>query len=810
MVCSSRTWGTKIIFNERHQLSLEKIKDQFRTANQEKAIEACKLYLQKSPNNLEALKLLAKMYGVIADYKNAILMSKKYHQLDKDDVEVIYNLAFFERQSLHFQESEKWIKVFLELKPDAYEGWVALSEVQIKLGQYEKALEYSQTALKYEQNDPTIFFSRALCFKMLKRYQEAITELNTAKQLTPQSLEVLIELGEIYGLLENSDSANECFNNALQISPKDLESLFIQTRAKLALGRLNDAFEDYNTLIQNNYKLGEVLHLKALLLMQLKKYDMAIPLLIDACEFGNKASLLSVSQCYHDLEKYQEAITYIDLYLSTNKEDANAWLWRAKNLLELNQRQEAIKDLTQALEIDQDSPFALSFLVHQFQHLCSWKNLEEYKQRLKQAIETKKTPAMPFIALSTFDDPKIQQLVIQEYLDYFRIKPNLIHTETLVSGQKKDKIKVAYFSPDFGEHPVSYLAVEMFELHDRSKFEIYAFSLYNAGSDSFKSRVVNSFDHFIDVSTKSDDEIINLAKSLSIDIAVDLCGITAKNRFNIFAQRVAPLQLSYLGYLGTMGGLVDYILADQALIPEQNTQYYSEKIIYLPSYQINDRQKNNSGEIILRSALGIPSEVFVYGSLNNSYKISPEVFRVWMDLLKEVEDSVLLLSTPQDVIKENLLKEAQNHSVDSDRIIFLERAPREKYLSYLKLIDLFLDTPGYGAGTTASDALWMGVPVLTVQGNSMPSRIASSVLTAFGLPELITNSLDDYKSLAIHLAQDRNEFNTLKNKTNSLIDKSLLFDSVKTTKHIEKAYQIIYQRRKDNLPVDHVVIVDES
>jgi predicted O-linked N-acetylglucosamine transferase (SPINDLY family) len=436
--------------------------------------------------------------------------------------------------------------------------------------------------------------------------------------------------------------------------------------------------------------------------------------------------------------------------------------------------------------------------------------LEEYKLRLKKSIETQKIAAMPFIVLATFDDLKIQQTSVQQYLEHYRVKPKFDNLEFLDRDQHKNKIKVAYFSPDFGQHAVSYLAVEMFELHDRSKFEIYAFSLYNHRSDSFKSRVVNSFDHFIDASTKSDEEVVDLAKSLGIDIAVDLCGITNNNRFNIFAKRVAPLQLSYLGYLGTMGGLVDYILADQVLIPEQNTKYYSEKIIYLPSYQINDRKKNNSDEIILRSDLGISSEAFVYASLNNSYKISPEIFSVWMDLLKEVENSVLLLSTPQDVIKENLLKEAQNHSVDSYRIIFLERVQREKYLSSFKLIDLFLDTPGYGAGTTASDALWMGVPVLTVQGNSMPARIASSVLNSFGMPELITNSLNDYKTLAIHLAQDRNEFNTLKNKTNSLIDKSLLFDSVKTTKHIEKAYQIIYQRRKDNLPVDHVVIVDES
>ena len=342
MVCSSRTWGTKNLFNERHKLNLEIIKDLFRSANQEKAINACKIYIQKCPNDLEALKLLAKMYGLIADFKNAILISKKYHQIDKNDSEVIYNLAYFERQSLHFKESERWIKVFLELNPDSYEGWVALSETQIKLGFFEKSLEYSQTALKFQQNDPSIFFSRALCLKELKRYQEAITELNLIKKLIPESLEVLIELGENYNLLENFDSANECFNNALQISPKDLESLFLQTRAKLALGKVNDTLEDYNFLLKHNYRSMEVLIQAGRLLMQNRNYDKAIPLLIRASELGNKDALLNLSQCYHDLGKYKEAIAYCDLYLSTQKEDANALLWRAKNLLELNNPQNAI------------------------------------------------------------------------------------------------------------------------------------------------------------------------------------------------------------------------------------------------------------------------------------------------------------------------------------------------------------------------------------------------------------------------------------------------------------------------------------
>jgi protein O-GlcNAc transferase len=787
-------------------LSLEYVKDQFRAGNQEKAIDACKKFLQQSPSDQEALKLLAKMYGLRGDYKNAILVSKKCHQIYKDDSEVIYNLAFFERQSAHFQEAEKWIKTFLEIQPEAYEGWVALSEIQIKLENYEKSLEYSQVALKYHQNDPSIFFSRALCLKQLKNHEGAISELNILKKLTPDAIEVFVELGENFLHVGNHETAFENFNKALNYPPKDPESLLVQTRAKLALGNIFGVLNDYNILIRNNYKLLEVLMLKARLLMHTRDFYSAIPVLINACELGNKEALINLCECYYDLGNHQEAISYINLYLSANKDNPNALIWKAKNLFELNKREDAIPLLLKAIELDPDLPFALSFLVHQLQYLCSWKDLNFYKEKLKKAIEHNQAYLIPFIALSLFDDVSIQQKVVRHYLDYLKIKQVEVTSKSPEKKLDDEKIKIGYYSPDFGQHPVSYLAVELFELHDRSKFEVFAFSFNKMQTDEFCSRVKNSFDHFIDVSTQSDEEIVSLSHQLGIDIAVDLCGMTAKNRFQIFAKRVAAVQVSYLGYLGTLGGLVDYIIADKILIPPQNREFYSEKIIYLPSYQINDCKKMKDEELITRKELGIPPDCFVYGSLNNSYKLTPEIFAVWMELLKEVPNSVLALFAPDDKVKKNLFEEIKQQSIDANRIIFFERVLREKYFSYLKLIDLFLDTPIYGAGTTASDALWMGVPVLTIQGNSMPSRIASSVLQSFGMPELITDSLDEYKFLAKHLAQDGGAFEKIKNKIESLIDQCLLFDSVRNTKYIENAFEIILKKHKEDSPIDHVVI----
>jgi predicted O-linked N-acetylglucosamine transferase (SPINDLY family) len=417
-----------------------------------------------------------------------------------------------------------------------------------------------------------------------------------------------------------------------------------------------------------------------------------------------------------------------------------------------------------------------------------------------------KVPAVtPFQALSIFDDSQILQKVAQLYIELFKDKKQYKRHQFQVQSQRK-KIKIGYFSPDFGQHAVSYLAVELFKLHNRDQFEIYGFSLLNRKQDSFKQRVIEGFDHFFDVSSKSDNEIVQIARDLNIDIAIDLCGFTAENRFKIFESRVAPIQVSYLGYLGSMCHLMDYIIADEVLIPEENLPYFSEKVIYLPSYQINDRKREASKKAVFKEDLGIHSDVFVFGSFNNSYKITPEIFKVWMELLKEVPKSVLMLSAPQTQVKVNLLREAEKYSIDVNRIIFSERVSREEYLTRLKLIDLFLDTPIYGAGTTASDALWMGVPVLTILGKSFPARIASSVLTSFGMQELIVNNLEEYKLTAVRLARNESGYLQIKNKVASLISTCLLFDSETTTRNIEKAYLEIYQRYLDGQLPDHIRI----
>jgi predicted O-linked N-acetylglucosamine transferase (SPINDLY family) len=789
-------------------LRLELIKDEFRNGNHHKAIAACKEFIKASPRDANALKLLAKMYGLILDYKNAILISKKCLDLNQNDSEVIYNLAYFERQISHFYESEKWINIFLKLNPDSYEGWACLVEIYLRLQNHEESLKYSVKALQYAENEPGIYLSRAICLRNMKRYDEAIQELEISNRILPNSVEVMLEFGENYLELNRSDLADNYFQLAINIHPQNVQDLYLQTKVKLHLGKLEEALQDYEVLINHQYKLAEVHHLKAKLLMQLARYEEALLSLIKAEDLDSFDVLMSFGEYFYYTKNHIKALQYLNQYLAKRDKDAQAWMWKASNLLELNQIQDAVFCFIRVLQIDKDWPFALGFLLYQLQSLCDWETLDEKKELLKEALDSQKPAAMPFTVLSTFDDPEIQQKVALTYLKHFKDKNIVANLEFPRKNKEKQRIKIAYFSPDFGEHAVSYLAVELFELHNRDEFEVYAFSLLNKFQNNFKSRVINSFDNFIDVSSKSDDEIVQLARDYEIDIAIDLCGITANNRFNLFVRRIAPIQLGYLGYLGTTGNLVDYLFADHILIPEKNVRFFSEKIIYLPSYQVNDRRRRESNFDITRSDRGIPSNVFVYGCLSNSYKITPEIFKVWMQILLEVPQSVLVLSSPQPIVKANLFKEVKKYSINLNRIIFIDRCPREEYLTCLKLIDLFLDTPVYGAGTTASDALSMGVPVLTVLGESFPSRIASSVLTAFGMPELITASIDEYLSLAIDLGNNESEFHRVKYKTESLVDTCKLFDTPETTQNIEKAYKVIYQRYVDGMSPDHIEISD--
>jgi predicted O-linked N-acetylglucosamine transferase (SPINDLY family) len=371
---------------------------------------------------------------------------------------------------------------------------------------------------------------------------------------------------------------------------------------------------------------------------------------------------------------------------------------------------------------------------------------------------------------------------------------------------KGKKIRIGYFSADFHNHATGYLLAELIELHDKNQFELIGISFGPSQSDEMRVRLEKSFDQFIDTSAMSDMEIAQLSRKLKIDIAIDLKGFTQNCRTGIFAYRAAPIQVNYLGYPGTMNAdYMDYLIADKTLISQELQQAYSEKIAYLPnSYQANDRKRVISDKVFTKAELGLPEQGFVFCSFNNNFKILPAIFGGWMRILRAVEGSVLWLYEDNETAAHHLRQEAEKHGVNPSRLIFAKGMSLAEHLARHRLADLFLDAFPCNAHTTASDALWAGLPVLTLMGNSFASRVAASLLNAIGLPELITRTPQAYEALAIELASNPEKLRNLKQKLASNRLTTSLFDTPQFTKDLERIYAHMYERYQSDLQQEHI------
>jgi predicted O-linked N-acetylglucosamine transferase (SPINDLY family) len=344
-------------------------------------------------------------------------------------------------------------------------------------------------------------------------------------------------------------------------------------------------------------------------------------------------------------------------------------------------------------------------------------------------------------------------------------------------------------------------------LHDRERFEIHAFSYGSDTKDEMNLRIKAGVDHFHDVRTMSHEDVALLSRSVEIDIAVDLGGYTLLTRTGIFAISAAPIQISYIGYLGTMGAnYYDYLVADRTLIPEEKQHHYSEKIAYLPSYQVNDSTQSLPATTFTRKDVGLPEAGFIFCCFNNTFKITPTTFDSWGRILEQVDGSVLLIYVNNESAKINLTKEIVHRGIDPNRLIFGEQLPMPEYLARYRVADLFLDTLPYNAGTTASDALRMGLPVLTCIGNSFASRMAASVINAVNLPELITTTQEQYESLAIELATNPEKLKIIKDKLVDNLPTAPLYDTPLFTRHLESAYLTMYDRYQHGLDPDHIYV----
>jgi protein O-GlcNAc transferase len=359
------------------------------------------------------------------------------------------------------------------------------------------------------------------------------------------------------------------------------------------------------------------------------------------------------------------------------------------------------------------------------------------------------------------------------------------------------RIRVAYLSSDFREHPVAAQVLGLLRRHDRARFEITAISTGSDDGSELRQRIAASSDRFVDAARTSDQEVAELIRQAEIDVAVDLNGLTAGGRLGILARRPAPIQVNYLGYAGTIGaGHIDYVLADSVVVPPTEFPFYSEKVVWLPdSFLVSDDQREVADRTPTRGECGLPETGFVFCGFNGTYKIAPDVFRAWMRLLQAVEGSVLWLSEASATAKANLQREAAQCGIASERLVFAPRlASTADHLARHRQADLFVDTAPYNAHSTAGDALWTGLPVLTLQGSAFPGRVAASLLNPLGLSELVANSLEDYEAMALRLVRNPEELRALKARLAQGRASGRLFDTQRSARHIEAAYDAMYAR----------------
>lgn len=456
------------------------------------------------------------------------------------------------------------------------------------------------------------------------------------------------------------------------------------------------------------------------------------------------------------------------------------------------------------LSLNPDSAYLLgnTFLLRM--RMCDWADYELRLEELEREIHSNKKVCPPFAASAIIDSPFLQFEVAKLYsLDCY--PPRFCN---FPKHKKNKKIKLAYFSADFHNHATAYLMARLFELHDRVRFELYAFSFGTNVESFYRNRLKASFDHFIDVSDKTDYEIACLSRDLHIDIAIDLKGYTRDMRAGIFAERAAPIQVNYLGFPGTMGiDYYDYIIADKILIPPECQKYYSEKIVYLPNtYQPNDPGRIKASKQVTRVEIGLPDDRFIFCCFNNCYKITPKVFDSWARILNRTPNSILWLLEENLLATKKLKSEAQKRGVKENQLLFAPKLPLADHLARLRLADLVLDTFPYNAHTTASDALLAGVPVITRLGETFASRVAASLLSAVNLPELITDSQELYEILAIELAANPIRLSQIRENLQANISSKPLFDSIMFAQHIEQAYMRMYEQYLGGIAPDTIFI----
>jgi len=664
-----------------------------------------------------------------------------------------------------FKKAENILLQIINNNNQDFNALNLLGAISAQRKDYKKSLEYLESSIKINDLNYITLNNLGLVYLNLKKLDLAILNFNKALKINQNYSALHNNIGNYYVEKKEFNEAIKSYRQAIKINPDFFQAFNNIGLAHFHLKNFNESKQNYLQAIKLN-----------------KNYYEA---------FNNLGNLFS------NFNKNIEAIECFTMAIKIKKDYSDAYLNRGETYYKINNFKLAIKDLETSIKYDEEKDRGTLFLAKL--KTGDWNKINEQIDNLKKKIFNTNFSVLPFYSLSLTDSTFLQKKNFENFIYNLNIKKNISF-----NLQKKNKIKVGYISHDFMRHPVSQLISDTLEMHNKNKFDIYAFKL-NVLSDNFTEKISRST-NLIDLSSYKFDKISSTIKKFEIDIAVDLMGYTRNANPEIFYDKVAPVQVNFLGYPGTVGhNNIDYIIADQFIVKRNYENNFLEKIIYLPNcYQPSNKIQNANLKSFSKKKFNLPEDTFIFCSLNSSYKINPYIFNLWVKILKQVKKSVLWILADNLDFEKNLLNEFKNSGIDSNRIIFCHQVNLDEHLQRFKYADLFLDTFPYGAHTTANECLQQDLPLVALCGESFASRVSGSLLNAINVKELITYNAEEYVNIAIRLAENVGELKKIKSKI--MVNKKTLSDVNTYTNNLEKAYSKIYQMYLNNEKTENVYI----
>jgi protein O-GlcNAc transferase len=783
-----------------------------------------------------ALRSVQRPQEALGSYERAL-------QLDANHVPALSNRGDTLLELGRAQEALESYERVLRLKPDHLGALYSRGAALLQLQRPREALVCFEQVLRVKADEGAARAGKGKALRDLGRLEEALQVLERCVHLSPQNAQAHHNQGTVLWELHRDEAALESYERALQLDPAYAPSYHSRGGVLLRLERHAEALESYDRALQFDPNNAQSYHDRGTVLWRLGRDEESLASWHRAAQLnpynaetylGMGNALLRMARLAEAVDHYkralaldskrvdtyrvcgkallqlgrlQEAVTLYDRLLELTPQSAEAHFGRGAALSSLGLHEQAVPSFVKAIELDPGFPYAVGSLTQSRLEQCDWQEWAAGVAAVNSAVASDLLASIPLLFLVISDSPQAQLSCAREYARdcWPPVRP------ALWSGQRWEqrRIKIAYVSADFREHPVSQLLAGVLEHHDRERFEILALSLWKEDRGALGRRVEGAVEHFVDVSGESDAAVAQLIHQQQVDLVVDLNGFTLGSRPGIFARRPAPIQATYLGYPGTMGsGYFDYLIADPVVIPAEARQHYTERVVWLPHCYLpyDDRQGIAAGTPT-RAQAGLPEEGVVFCEFNNPYKISPSLFDIWMRLLRGVPGSVLWLRSANARVMGNLRQEAIVRDVEPERLVFAPSLPSTpEHLARQRLADLFLDTLPYNAHATAINALWVGLPVLTCRGSTFAGRVGASLLEALGLPELVTENLEEYERRALELAREPQQLVAIRTKLAEQKLTAPLFDTARFCRHLERAYQQMYERHQRGEPPGHFAV----